>query len=330
MADLAAAKALVRAFHADLDAATDSAAAIAPHVTDDYLWRGMHPWHTLNGAAPAGREFWDPLKSAMGPMQRRPDIFFAGQNQIDGFESIWVVEMGHMLSLWDAPWLGIAPSRKVGLLRYCEFHRIEGGKIAETAHYVDILNFLAQDGRSPIARTTGLETLTPAPRTHDGLLYAPQDNAVGRETVELIAAMVAELRGGGLTSPDDHLSNFWTSDMTWFGPGGIGASAFYDGYNRGHTHPFEAELEFVGFTEHVARLGEGHYGGFFGYPSITLKSKGYLGEEPNDTPADMRIIDLYRREGDKLAENWIFIDLPHFFMMQGIDLLGRVGDAATE
>ncbi|MEM8590899.1 MAG: nuclear transport factor 2 family protein [Pseudomonadota bacterium] len=325
MADLAAAKARIRGFHAALDAASpgDSAAAMEPHLAPDYLWRGMHPFHTLHGAEEVARTFWDPLKSAMGPLQRRPDIFFAGPNQIDGWQSTWVVEMGHMMGLWDTPWLGLAPSRKIAFLRYCEFHRIEGDRIAETAHYIDILNLLAQDNRSPIAKTTGLVTLSPGPRTHDGLLYDPQPEADGKITVELIAAMVAELRGGGLTSPDNHLSKFWTPDMGWYGPGGIGASAFYKGYNRGHTEPFERELEFEGFTEHVARLGEGHYGGFFGYPSITLRSKGYLGQAPSDVPSDMRIVDLYRREGDKLAENWIFIDLPHFFQMQGINLLNQ-------
>ncbi|MEM1374856.1 MAG: nuclear transport factor 2 family protein [Pseudomonadota bacterium] len=323
MADFAAAKTRVRAFHAALDAAGpgDTAAAMAPHIAPDYQWRGMHPFNSLQGAGEVARDFWDPLKAAMGQLQRRPDIFFAGANQIDGWQSVWVVEMGHMMGLWDGPWLSLAPSRKVSFLRYCEFHRIEDDRIVETAHYVDILNLLAQDGRSPIARTTGLETLSPGPRTHDGLLYTAQPAEDGRTTVELVAAMVAELRGGGLTSPDDHLSKFWTTDMGWYGPGGIGASAFYNGYNRGHTDPFEAELDFVSFTEHVARLGEGQYGGFFGYPSITLRSNGYLGQPASEVPADMRIVDLYRREGDKLAENWIFIDLPHFFKMQGIDLL---------
>lgn len=118
------------------------------------------------------------------------------------------------------------------------------------------------------------------------------------------------------------MNRFWTPDMCWFGPGGIGASAFYEGYRRGHSGPFEAGLEYERHTEHVARLGEGMFGGFFGYPSLTLRSTGgFLDLPASDTPADMRIVDLYRREGDKLAENWIFIDIPHFCAMQGIDLL---------
>ena len=40
--------------------------------------------------------------------------------------------------------------------------------------------------------------------------------------------------------------------------------------------------------------------------------------------ADMRVVDIYRRKGDKLAENWVFIDLLHFLNMQGQDILGQI------
>jgi len=38
----------------------------------------------------------------------------------------------------------------------------------------------------------------------------------------------------------------------------------------------------------------------------------------------MRVIDMYRRSGDKLTENWIFIDLLHFWKQQGLDVLERM------
>ena len=40
----------------------------------------------------------------------------------------------------------------------------------------------------------------------------------------------------------------------------------------------------------------------------------------------MRVVDLYRRDGDKLAENWIFIDILHFLAEQGVDLLANTGE----
>ena len=37
---------------------------------------------------------------------------------------------------------------------------------------------------------------------------------------------------------------------------------------------------------------------------------------------EFRVVDIYRRAGDKLAENWVFIDLLHFWKAYG-DAGGR-------
>ncbi|WP_281973845.1 nuclear transport factor 2 family protein [Ruegeria faecimaris] len=328
MADYQDAKALVRSANAAIDAAgTESVfEAMTPHFAANLAWRGMYPFHEQISPERVADVFWRPLKQAMGPLQRRPDIFFAGRNELDGFSSVWVVEMGHLMGTWDQSWIGLAPSRKLSFLRYCEFHRIEKEKIVETACYVDILNLLAQSGRHPSAGTTGSVLLTPGPATHDGLLYDAHSETEGRASVGLISDMVTDLRANKVGSPEEHMTRFWTPNMCWFGPGGIGASAFFDGYRRGHSGPFEEGLEYVRHTEHVARLGEGNYGGFFGYPSLSLRSKGgFLSLPPGEVEADMRIVDLYRRDGEKLAENWIFIDIPHFLAMQGVDILAELG-----
>ena len=38
----------------------------------------------------------------------------------------------------------------------------------------------------------------------------------------------------------------------------------------------------------------------------------------------MRVVDVYRREGEQLAENWVLIDLPHWLLGQGLDVLERM------
>ena len=43
----------------------------------------------------------------------------------------------------------------------------------------------------------------------------------------------------------------------------------------------------------------------------------------SDRSADMRVVDIYRREGDKIAENWVLIDLPWWLYQQGVDVLKR-------
>jgi len=69
-------------------------------------------------------------------------------------------------------------------------------------------------------------------------------------------------------------------------------------------------------------MAEGAYGAFFGWPNLTLTNKnGFMGVAGNDLRADMRVVDVYRRDGDKLVENWVFIDMLHFLKMQGVDVL---------
>ncbi|HIC37575.1 MAG TPA: nuclear transport factor 2 family protein, partial [Candidatus Marinimicrobia bacterium] len=38
---------------------------------------------------------------------------------------------------------------------------------------------------------------------------------------------------------------------------------------------------------------------------------------------DMRVVDIYRRQGNKLAENWVLIDLPWWLKQQGLDIFDR-------
>jgi hypothetical protein len=83
-------------------------------VTDDYLWRGFHPFNEIRGGEAVATHFWIPLRAALTSMQRRMDIFFAGVNSLDGPEGVWVVSMGHLMGLFDEAWLGIPANRQNG------------------------------------------------------------------------------------------------------------------------------------------------------------------------------------------------------------------------
>ena len=48
-----------------------------------------------------------------------------------------------------------------------------------------------------------------------------------------------------------------------------------------------------------------------------------MGLPGGDVKADMRVVDVYRRDGDKLAENWVLIDIPYWLLQQGLDVLER-------
>lgn len=325
------AKQVVRNYQSAFDACSPHTIGrvLEEHTETDYLWRGMHPFHEQKGAKAVADMFWLPLRTALSGMQRREDIFMGGLNNAAEDGTVWVASMGHMLGLFDVDWLGIPATRKIILLPYAEFHRVANKRIAESAFFCDILKFMQQAGHYPLPPQTGAAFAHPGPRTQDGIMDGDQDPGQGRQTAALVNQMIADLSelncSGNDSCPPDLLARTWHEDMLWFGPAGIGATYTIPRYQQQHQYPFRTNLAGKVFNGHVARIAEGSYAGFFGWPNLTnMPTGGFLGLPGNNTRADMRVVDIYRRDGDKLAENWIFIDLLHWLSMQGLDVLGRM------
>nr|MBC8407662.1 ester cyclase [Paracoccaceae bacterium] len=75
----------------------------------------------------------------------------------------------------------------------------------------------------------------------------------------------------------------------------------------------------------IASIAEGHYSGFFGWTNFIAKhTGGFMGLSKSEKLCEFRVIDIYRREGNKLKENWVFIDILHFFKQQNIDILDNI------
>ena len=331
MSELGAIKDLVRGYHRELDAATGDGIrrVLERNAGPGYRWRGMHPFYDQHGADAVAEVFWQPLRHAMTALQRREDIFIAGANHIDGGRSRWVCGMGHFMGLFDRDWLGIPATGRMTFLRYAEFDRVEDGRIGETALFLDIPGVMQQAGVNPFAPQTGASFLIPGPRSHDGLLLDDQPPDATRRTLELIGRMCDDLVSSDLESPQDELRRTWHDDMIWFGPAGIGATYTLPRYQKQHQGPFGEGLDDIRFHGHVCRVAEGRYGGWFGWPNLTMRpSGGFLGLPASGKTVEMRVVDIYRREGDKLAENWVFIDIPYFLAQQGVDLLERMRRAA--
>jgi len=325
-------KQLVAEYFAALDAATagDIARVMARYCSSDYRWRGCHPFDEIAGIESVAARFWEPLRGAIRPMQRRQDIYMAGLNALDDGASTWVVSMGHLVGLFDAPWLGIPATGKMAFLRYCEFNRVADGRIAETALFFDIPHLMIQAGLNPFPPQTAAHLVQPGPMTHDGLMTGDTDPEEGRRTLAAIDFMIAELRNWQEEVPlEQELRRSWHEDMIWWGPAGIGATYTIERYAQQHSGAFRAGFANRQFLGHVAKVAEGSFGGFFGWPNLRLTpTGGFMGMPGTGKPGEMRVVDIYRRSGDKLAENWVFIDLLHFWMQQGVDILGRTTDLA--
>ena len=229
----------------------------------------------------------------------------------------------------------MAEARKLAMMRYCEFNKVEGGKITETAMFFDIPQVMMQAGLQPFPVQTGAQLVQPGPVTHTGLCFNDQDPVEGEKTLAAINFMIGDIRDWKDRKPEGleiELPRSWHDNMIWWGPAGIGASYTIEGYIRGHSGPFRDGLGDMSFNGHLCRLAEGEFGGFFGWPNLTLlPTGGFMGMPATGKHSDMRVIDIYRREGDKLAENWIFIDMLYWLMQQGDDVLARMaGIAGTQ
>ncbi len=321
-------KNLVRDYFDAMENATPDTVAdvLKSYVTDDYHWRGVYPFREQFGADTVADVFWQPLMNGLRHIQRRQDIFIAGTSEVSGDE--WVMSMGNFMGLFDADWLGIRHTRKMANLRYAEFNRVENGKITHTGLFIDIMGLMTQAGMYPLPPSTGAYFNYPGPRTHDGLLYEDADPAEGVKTQDLVNRMVQDLsdlnESGSMTCPPEILEKTWSPRMIWYGPAGIGASYTIPRYQEQHQLPFRNNLDDKKFKGHVCRFAEGNFACFFGWPNLSNRAiGGFLGLPAGKESAVMQVVDVYRREGDLLAENWVLIDIPYWLKQQGLDVFAR-------
>lgn len=327
MSDYQASKSLVMEYFDRLESSgvDQLESVLKTYQSPDCEFYGSYPFNEQHGPEAVAGAFWRPLYQAFAPVQRRQDIFIAGTNEISGDE--WVMSMGHFMGLFDGDWLGIRATRKLVMLRYAEFNCVSEGRIVKTGMFVDIIGLMQQVGINPLPPQTGASFVYPGPRTHDGVQLTPQPPEEGEKTLGLLNRMIEDLDllnlSGDDNCPPEYLARTWCEDMIWYGPAGVGATYTIPRYQQQHMYPFREGLTDKVYNGHVCRFAEGNYACFFGWPNLShTPSGGFMGL-PGSGRTDMRVVDVYRRQGDKLLENWVIIDIPWWLKKQGVDILER-------
>ena len=175
--------------------------------------------------------------------------------------------MGHLMGLFDAPWIGIKHTNKITMLRYCEFNKIVKGKITEVAMFFDIPHLMIQAGLKPFPSETGISLVQPGPISHNGLLFEEQNLIDTKNTSELIEQMINDVKiwnNFDKTSLIKELRKNWKDDMIWWGPTGIGSSFTIERYVEQHALPFRNNFINRKFNGHICRLSEVMFSRFFG------------------------------------------------------------------
>jgi hypothetical protein len=298
-------------------------AAVRAFFAPDATINLVHPFDVLTGPDAFLATFLDPLRRRFDGLHRRPHLVMGGR--FEGAE--WVSSTGYFVGTFASDWLGIRAPDRLSYLRYGEFHRMVDDRAVETYLFLDLPELMIACGRYPLPMPPGHTGFLPGPDRCDGFLWGESDPAEAERSYAIVTAML-----GRLATKDEGWRPYWHPNMLWYGPAAFGS---YLGVDRfaGFQVPFEQSFEGWaggaagnGRTRHFTRFGDANYTCSGGWPSLSgVSVRPFLGAEPTGRMTFFRVCDWWRREGDLLTENWVFVDIPHAMLQFGVDLFADVG-----
>ena len=282
--------------------------------------------HPINAAAQGVGYYSDiilPIAQSLDGFTRQNYIVLAGEYQ--GTE--WVTSTGYFYGHFNKPLFGIPPSNRMAFLRFGEFHKIENGEITETYVYLGLAELIIASGLWPLSPSKGYEGVVPGPATHDGVVTEEPNPLTSRASADLVEGMLKRL-----ATEDAQWKPYWSDNMVWYGPGGLGTYATIDAFDA-FQRPFEKT--FAGWGEGKedgisgvtadCKAGDGDYAFLHGWKMITgLHVKPFLGIEPTGNRVFMRDCDWWRCSNGKIVENWCMLDTLHLALQIGRDIIGEL------
>ncbi len=297
-------------------------AAVRGFFAPDAVIHHSHPFNDLAGPDAYIDGFLAPLQSALQGLFRRDYILTGGQ--YEGAD--WVTCTGYYVGHFAQDWLGIKATGTLSYLRVGEFHRMENGQAVESWIYLDIPELMIAAGQWPIkdspGRDRGYTGPHRGPATQDGFQLHDNDPARSASSAEMVTAMLKSL-----ATEDEAWRPYWHDNMVWYGPAAFGSFVGVENF-AGFQVPFENAFSQWsggaagnGVTAHLTRAADGDYIWSAGWPSLMCVRKGPFLDQPATTDTLlMRVCDWWRREGDLLVENWVFVDIPDVLLQMGVDL----------
>jgi predicted ester cyclase len=294
---------------------------LAEYYGDDAVWNGFGPIGTVEGRDALAAEFWRPLLEAFPDLQQNDHIIFG--NDFEGAD--WVLSTGYLLGTFENDWLGIPATGHATWLHYAAFHEFEGGDIVRTKYFLDVLDVMRQAGYE-FFPAPGPQIVAPGPTTQNGVQLTEQDPDESAKTLQLVEDMIFE----GLHSYEEEgldglgMEKYWHEDFMYYAPCGIGTTRGIDGFQAYHQAPFLEAFPDRRGGNHEPRIAEGYYCASTGPVSATHTGSGWLSLPATGREVAIDVVDVWRREGDRLAQNWLFIDLVDFLDQIGVDIFERL------
>mgnify|MGYP001819759894 FL=1 len=285
----------------------------------DIQWHVAHPVNGLAGAASTVDQWLLPLQRALPDLERRPLITLIGDGP-------WLAGTGVFLGTFSHDLFGIPATGRALYLRYTELVRIDAGRVVESYLIPDFLDAMWQAGCYPLRPGLGHPGVVPGPASQDGLWPDAISDTRSASSEQLVMDMLDCLRrydGVSLESMD--LENYWHPDFMWYGPGGIGTTRGIQGFRAHHQGPFLKAFPDRDVDHHACTVACGDYVATGGWPHMhgTHTGGDWLGLPATGRRLELRVMDIWRREGDLLRENWVAIDICHMLDQMGLDVFAQ-------
>lgn len=286
----------------------------------------IHPFNKVMGGEAYLDLFLESLLRSFDGLYRRDYIMMGGEHEGDD----WVSSTGYYVGHFKNDWLGIKATNMLAYLRVGEFHRMVEGKAVESFIFLDIPELMIAAKQWPISDSPGMErgytAYLPGPATQDGLLVGLQNPAESEKSYKIVTDMLSKL-----ATKDEGWRPYWHKNMLWYGPAAFGSFIGVENF-AGFQVTFENAFDGwaggsakSGRTKHFVRHGDGDYSCSGGWPSLSgVQVKTFMGQAATNEMLYMRVCDWWRREGDLLVENWVFVDIPHVLLQMGFDLFADV------
>lgn len=296
---------------------------VSQHLTDDVQWHVSAPINDLLGKDQLLKSFWQPLVNALPDIERKPFINIESEYQ----GANWIASTGYFIGTFTNDLLGIPATNRTLYLRYTELVKFSGDKVSQCYIILDFLDAMNQAGVNPLRKSLGHDGLVMPPSTMDGLTRENTSAAEAEKSQQLVIDMLDELgRFDGKSLESMQLQNYWHSDFMWYGPAGIGTTRGIEGFRANHQGPFVFSFPDRSVDHKATLVADGNYVSTGGWPHMhgTHSVGGWLGLPPSNKELSLRVMDIWRREGDLLKENWVAIDIIDMCMQMGLDVFAMM------
>ncbi len=305
-------KHLVMGFWESLSMLKDPALQdVAKYLSDDLVYYGFYPIKKLTDANTYLANVLKPLADAFPDLMHRPYVLIG--NTFEGRD--WVANTGEFIGTFVNDWLGIPANGQTVKFRYGEFLRFNTDKkIDEIRMIVDLPDLIRQVDDPVLPPNNARDVWIPGPLAGDGIRLGEEDSPESSKTLELVESMIF----GGLNKFDGDqesqgLERYWHTDMVWHGPLGMGSAYGMDEFKKDAQGPSVNAFPDRKGVGHQARIADGLYAASTGWPSLVGTNKrSIFGFEPIHKRIGWDIMDFWRRDGNKLRENWVLVDILDF------------------